>query len=114
MKARVKFSDPERRMNKQEAEYAQYLEWLKQSGEILHWSYETIKLRLADRTWYTPDFFVIPKSSMVELHEFKGFWRDDSRVKIKVAAEQYPMFRFKGITRRAKERGGGYEVEEFS
>jgi len=97
MKARVQFVDPERRMNKQEAQYAQYLELLRKSLQIIHWSYESIKLRLADRTWYTPDFLVI-----------------NARVKIKVAAEQYPMFRFKAVKPRAKKRGGGYDVEEFS
>lgn len=29
----------------------------------------------------------------MECHEVKGFWTDDAKVKIKVAAEQYP-FRF--------------------
>jgi len=101
-------------MNKQEAQYAQYLELLRKSLQIIHWSYESIKLRLADRTWYTPDFLVINAHYMIEFHEFKGFWRDDARVKIKVAAEQYPMFRFKAVKPRAKKRGGGYDVEEFS
>lgn len=114
MKAKVSFSVPDRRMNRQEAEYADYLEWLKQSGEILYWAFEPIKLRLADRTWYTPDFFVIPKSSLIELHEYKGFWKDDARVKIKVAAEQFPFFKFKAITKQAKKHGGGYAVEEFN
>lgn len=101
-------------MNKQEAEYAQLLDSLVGKGELLYWSYESIKLRLADRTWYTPDFFVISADSLIEFHEFKGgFFRDDARVKIKVAAEEFPMFRFKVIKKRAKKRGGGYDIEEI-
>ena len=48
----------------------------------------------------------------MELHEVKGHWQDDARVKIKVAAEQYP-FRFVAVKARAKKDGGGFSEEEF-
>ena len=44
----------------------------------------------------------------MEMHEVKGFWRDDARVKIKVAADIYP-FRFLAI-KKAKD---GWEKESF-
>lgn len=98
-----------RDMNKTEAKYAAYLEAQKLAGEILWWAFEAVKLRLADNTFYTPDFMVLPRSLSLEIHEVKGFWRDDARVKIKVAAEHFP-FRFYAIT-KAKD---GWEREEFS
>lgn len=99
-------------MNKTEAAYAAHLESLKIVGEVLWYKFEAIKLRLADNTFYTCDFVVLPKSGVLEMHEIKGgFWTDDSRVKIKVAASIYP-FRFIGATVR-KKHGGGWKVEEF-
>jgi hypothetical protein len=81
-------------MNKTEAAYALRLEWQKQSGEILDYRYEAIKLRLADKTFYTPDFFVVCPDHM-EIHEVKGgFYREAARVRFNVAAEQFPWFRF--------------------
>jgi hypothetical protein len=123
-----------RGMNKLEAEYAQELECEKRLGVILWWAFEPIKFRLAKLTTYTPDFMVFrvnwtmsekasagnfpgnryPEVSRVEFHETKGgFWRDDARVKIKVVAEMYPMFKFVGITKRKVSEGGGWNVEEF-
>ncbi|EAA9058606.1 DUF1064 domain-containing protein [Salmonella enterica] len=48
----------------------------------------------------------------MELHEVKGFWTDDARVKTKVAADQYP-FRIIGVTAKAKKAGGGWNIEKF-
>jgi hypothetical protein len=99
-------------MNKTEARYAEHLEQCKADGLILWWKFEGLKLRLADNTFYTPDFAVLPVSGLLECHEVKGFWMDDARVKVKVAAELYPL-RFIAITERAKKDGGGWKVEEF-
>jgi intracellular sulfur oxidation DsrE/DsrF family protein len=52
-----------------------------------------MKFRLADRTFYTPDFNVMLSNFEMEMHEVKGFMEDDAAVKIKVVAEIYP-FRF--------------------
>lgn len=84
------------RMNNTEFEYSKKLELMKQSGEILWYSFEALKFRLADNTSYTPDFVVMRSDGLIELHEVKGFWTDDARVKIKVAADMYP-FVFKAI-----------------
>ena len=77
-------------MNKLEAKYASLLEERKQRGEIIWFAFEAIKIRLAKLTTYTPDFFVMLADGTLEAHEVKGFWEDDARVKIKIAAEIFP------------------------
>lgn len=78
------------RMNKTEARYASLLAVLLRTGEIKGWKYESYKVRLADRTWFTPDFAVYLPSGTLRLVEVKGgFVRDDAKVKFKVAREQY-------------------------
>ncbi|KDC48053.1 hypothetical protein L509_4156 [Bordetella bronchiseptica M85/00/2] len=99
-------------MNKTEQAYSAYLAQLQAVGGILWHKFEGMKLRLADNTFYTPDFAVMRPDGQIELHEVKGFWQDDARVKIKVAADMYP-FKFLAIKARAKKNGGGWEVEEF-
>ena len=99
-------------MNKTELEYAAHLEWLKEIKQVIWYKFEGLKLRLADNTFYTPDFAVMAKDSVLELHEVKGFWTDDARVKIKVAAALYP-FRFKALKVKSKRDGGGWITEEF-
>lgn len=99
-------------MNKTEAAYAEHLERIKASGVIVWYRFEGLKLRLADNTFYTPDFAVMDKSGVIQCHEVKGFWQDDARVKIKVAAEMYP-FEFIAIQAIPKSKGGGWKVEQF-
>ena len=95
-----------------EAQYEQVLAARLACGEIAWYRYEGVKLRLADATFYTPDYVVMLADSTMEVHEVKGFWRDDARVKIKVAAEMYP-FRFIAVSQRPKRDGGGWEIEEI-
>lgn len=100
-----------RTMNKTEAAYSEYLR-NQRDIRAIHWfHFEAIKLRLADDTYYTPDFVVLPADGILELHEVKGHWRDDARVKIKVAAALFP-FKFIAVTR--KKSVGGWEWEEFA
>lgn len=99
-------------MNKSEKAYAAYLAQLQAVGGILWHKFEGVKLRLADNTFYSPDFAVMMPDGQLEMHEVKGFWQDDARVKIKVAADLYP-FKFVAIKARAKKDGGGWQVEEF-
>lgn len=97
-------------MNKLEADYAKYLAENKLVGAIVSFEYEAVKLRLAKRTFYTPDFLVLRGTeNFVEFHEVKGHWEDDARVKIKCAAERYPYFRFVAITRQRR----AWQVEEI-
>jgi hypothetical protein len=100
---------PLRQMNRTEAAYAITLDMRMRVGEILWYEFEALKLRLADNTFYTPDFFVMLADRSLECHEVKGFWQDDARVKIKVAAEHFP-FRFVAV----KKSKQGWETEEFN
>lgn len=99
-------------MNKTEAAYAAHLETQKSLGDILWYKFEGVKVRLADNTFYTPDFAVMTHDGSLEMREVKGHWQDDARVKIKVAADQYP-FKFIAVKVRPKKDGGGWSVEEF-
>ena len=85
-------------MNKTEKSYSILLEARLQAGEIAWYSFEPMKLRLAKATFYEPDFLVMLADGTLEFHEVKGFWEDDARVKIKVAAEKFGIFVFVGVT----------------
>jgi len=95
-------------MNKTEAAYAKALELRRTAGEILWFKFEGIKFRLAANTFYTPDFAVMLADGALEAHEVKGFWEDDARAKIKIAADMYPI-RFIAI----QKAGAGWKIEEF-
>lgn len=95
-------------MNKTEYAYSVFLDALQSAGEVSKWEFEAVKLRLAKNTFYTPDFLVVTQSR-IEFHEVKGFWRDDARVKIKVAAKLFPWFAFFAV----KKTKTGWEYEEF-
>ena len=99
-------------MNRTEAEYRDLLEARKMAGEVAWYRFEGLKLRLADNTFYTPDFAVMLADGQLEMHEVKGFWTDDARVKIKVAADAYPL-QFIAVRKRAKREGGGFSEERF-
>ncbi len=99
-------------MNKTEAAYERHLNSRLNSGELLWYKFEGVKLRLADKTFYSPDFFVMRKDGVLEVRETKGFWTDDAKVKIKVAASIYP-FVFKAIYAIPKKQGGGWKEEDF-
>jgi len=81
-------------MNRLETQYAQHLALRRAAGEIEWFAYEAIKLRLAEKTFLTVDFFLMLGSGELEAHEVKGtHLEDDAAVKLKVAASIYP-FRF--------------------
>jgi hypothetical protein len=81
-------------MNKTEARFAVMLNQLKHSGEIVEWKYADVQFQLGEfRCWYRPDFRVIEIDGTITFIETKGgyIW-DDSKVKFKAAARQYPEF----------------------
>jgi hypothetical protein len=99
-------------MNKTETAYAVTLEQRKAAGEVAWYNFEGLKFRLADNTFYTPDFAVLLAGGALEAHEVKGHWQDDARAKIKIAADMYPL-RFVAVQALPKKAGGGWKVEEF-
>lgn len=93
-------------MNGLEKKYAAHLETRKLVGEIQDYRFEPMKLRLAKSTFFDIDFLIVRQTrnlqgtitgTEVELHETKGHWEDDARVKMKVAAKMFPWWRFVGV-----------------
>lgn len=100
-------------MNKTEAAYAEtVLEPRKRAGEIADYWFEVLTFKLAYDCRYTPDFVVMLPNGELECHETKGFWEEDAKVKIRVAASLFP-FRFVAIQKQAKKDGGGWKEQEF-
>lgn len=94
------------KMNKSEQSFAGHLEMRKLSGEVKAYKFEFIKLRLADNTYFIPDFNVEMVNGDLVMVEVKKLWRgktrphweDDARVKIKVAADLFRgWFQFFGV-----------------
>lgn len=91
----------DRGMNKTERRYEVHLRALEHLGDVLWYGFEPLKLRLADNTYYTPDFLIVNRQGEIEAHDVKAYWKklgkvgatDDAIVKMKVAAEQFPIFR---------------------
>jgi hypothetical protein len=112
MKAKTALPDLFEGMNKTEKAWAIQQEAYRRSGEIFSWAFGKVTLKLADDTRYTPDFMVIESDGSIRFDEVKGFWRDDAKVKIKVAAEQFP-FRFRSV-QLSKELGKDFwRIREF-
>ena len=83
-------------MNKTEQKYADVLNLLQSTGEILGWRFEAIKFILAPNTSYTPDFQVIFEDRIAFV-EVKGFLREDANIKFKVVAEKFPEFEWEMV-----------------
>ena len=103
---------PKQRKNQTEQRYERdYLQTGLNYGDVVDWVFEGIKFRLADGTFYTPDFMVIAHNC-IEIVEVKGSYeRDDARVKWKCAAEQFPWFRW--IVARWMGKKKGWKIEEY-
>ena len=80
-------------MNGLEKRYAAYLETRRVCGEIAAWKFEAIKLKLASATFYNPDFSVVMLDGRIELHETKGFMREDASLKLKISAQAFPEYK---------------------
>jgi hypothetical protein len=103
-------------MNKIECQYAEQLKLRKHAGEVEWYAYEAVKLRLANNTFYTPDFLVMLANGDLEVHEVKGrkgdgyYAQEDAKIKIKVAAAMYP-FLFRIVWPM---KGHGWDSEDIS
>jgi hypothetical protein len=69
--------------------------------DLIWFAFESLKLQIGHRCWYTPDFVVVAADGTIECHEVKATWgtgkagwEEDARVKIKAAASRYPFLRF--------------------
>ena len=99
--ARVKFPKPEG--NKVERDFALHLASRLQAGEIQWFRFEPIRLRLGKGAMFTPDFGVVETSGEFTFYEVKGsFFREAAKVRLKVARELFPFFKFI-VVRRTKD-----------
>lgn len=77
-----------------EANYARYLQFLKESGQIADWSHEP------ETFWFTeimrgcrsylPDFRVSENNGSIVYHEVKGWMDSRSKTKLKRMKKYYP------------------------
>lgn len=77
-----------------EANYARYLQWLLERGEIKEWEHEPDtfwfeKIKRGVRS-YLPDFRIKFSDGSVEYHEVKGWMDARSKTKIKRMAKYFP------------------------
>jgi hypothetical protein len=83
--------------NKLERDYAAYLDQQKSIGAVAEWWYEPGSFKLAHKCYYHYDFLVQMPDGTLEVHETKGFMRDDANVKCKVAAHLYACYVFRVV-----------------
>lgn len=104
-------------MNRTEAAYRDHLEAEKRSGRILAFWFESMKVKIADGScWFTPDFMIFRPNGEVELHDVKGsprIWSDDSKVKMKVCATNYP-FRMFVVFPKGRKKDSGWDIQEVA
>jgi len=104
-KVAVKSPRPKREgMNALEARYVvEVVEEEVSQGRAFAWFFESFRLKLGPKTFYTPDFMVIMSDGSISFREVKGFLREDASVKFKWARELYPFFEFRMVTRRGSQ-----------
>lgn len=88
-----------------EANYARYLEALKQAGEIQNWEHEPETfwfeaIKRGTRS-YLPDFRVTHNDGSTDYHEVKGWMDDRSKTKIKRMAKYHPTVKLVIIDAKA-------------
>lgn len=80
--------------SKWEANYAYYLEWLRQIGQIEAWLHEPVTFWFEGvkrgSVSYLPDFWVKEKNGAEAYHEVKGWMDDRSKTKIRRMAKYHP------------------------
>jgi hypothetical protein len=77
-----------------EANYARYLNWLVEQGQIAKWEYEPdvfefVTVKKGSR-FYVPDFKITNLDGSIEYHEVKGWMDPKSVTKLKRMAKYYP------------------------
>jgi len=104
--------------NSTEQAYANELDRMKLAGEIIAYWFESCTLTIAEPpnaaiVRWTADFLVLDEFGFLTFVDVKGTRTDEQaqRVKIKMAAERYPQFRFVVARQRPARAGGGFILE---
>ena len=101
-------SSDEKKLNKLEKAWLRQLRLTHPEGNI---GIQNITLKLADDCRYTPDFNTIDANGQIVFWETKGgLFRDDAKVKIKVAARLYRWARFNLVTKASAKLGGTFTI----
>ncbi|MBP0714837.1 hypothetical protein ABXK61_16145 [Burkholderia sola] len=88
--------------------YGELLATLRLRGDVLWFRANPIKLRLADETYYGPNFAVMVASGHLEMHHVMDAAKNEPLTTVKIAAEQFP-FRFVAVHR---DDSCGWKFEE--
>lgn len=83
----------EDKLNKTERAFWEILKREREAAQHSWIGVHCMTLKLADDCRYTPDFWSI-RFGKLTAYEVKGFFRDDAKVKIKVAARMFPWIEF--------------------
>jgi len=110
VKARARQQHMPGQMNRGEAEYDAHLKARLEAKDIVWYDFEPFKLKLADLSFYTPDFVVQVCDATFECHEVKPTYRqkltngtrreapfcfEDAKLKIRFAANKFKhLFKF--------------------
>ena len=106
-------------MNKTEARYATELRTRQMAGEIADFWFEPFSLRLSapntgQPARYSPDFLILMPDGLTYVDDVKSGGLDDNAaiVRIKCAAELFPLWIFRLVKPKRVKDGGGFEVQE--
>lgn len=104
-----------------EANYARYLQWLKEKNQIQDWQHEPEtfwfeNIKRGART-YLPDFRVVEMDGAVVFHEVKGWMDSKSKTKLRRMKKYYPAVKivlvqkkqYEAICRKVSSLIGGWE-----
>ena len=101
-------------MNKTEALYSQLLT---ADPDVYAWWFEPMTIRIShpetgQPAKVTPDFMVVMQNGATFIDDVKGTGPDDnaSIVRMKAAAELYPLWLFRIVKKQKKKDGGGFKV----
>lgn len=108
------------KMNKTETLYAADLKEMITAGTLTKYWFEPFSLRLSSPdvsqpARYTPDFLLLYPDGRTVIVDVKGTGPDDNAaiVRIKCAAEQYPLWEFWIVKRQRVKDGGGWKTKEL-
>lgn len=79
-----------------EANWARYLNWLAEQGEIARWEYEPDEFAFPVKRgtrFYTPDFKVYSPAGGYEYHEVKGWMDSKSKTALRRMTKYHPDVR---------------------
>lgn len=97
-----------------------YANFLSSDEDVAEWWFEPMSIRLSrpdsgQPARYTPDFMVLRIDGRTYIDDVKassGFDDNAAIVRIKCAAEQYPLWIFRTVRKLPKKRGGGWDIRE--